>query len=972
MLPQHGVDTNKDRTFASFLLGMREGSNRETISIPLQTQFANFLGKLGIHAVFEDDEEAEEDARQNGSAPNDENRRPTSSAEALSKRVRRASFNEVEDSIHGTNVLPTLAKPLLPHRPRSQNEVFEFDSHPGGKKSTNRDVSSSGAVSLRGGLRPQLSQSSGSRDRNGSKRPVVQIREDPSIYEFEDSVASNEVSETDEDDTQNEQPVRPSTNFRDHQDDLETNARSVRFHRLADRAHNLFHDWHHRTRRKQNSQENMVEQALSFDRRVLKKQAFDQWRERHLRRGSEKQTEVFFQTLEGRANKARDLFLLTKAFTHWAQVTSDEMIRTSAARRHILRTRYFNAWQDITVVNELKVRRQGLAKFFKTWKQRNVQIAGLEDIASNFRASQLRTNSYRDWFWEFCDRRAPAWHNTRIQTRCMDHWAHQSRGLSLRSRWSEGYARLQLLRKIFVLWRSKTAVVQHEYVTADSFRRKALAYQTTEALKRGIVYADPVGRMARNRDSKLLRAILQRWLAQARNAYVARKTDELRLTRNVWTTWNDKLRCQAMSHIISDRIIVQALYKWVIAERLILFQRVARERLKQTTLKSWVRRMKGLCSDLGRSEHWVCSARDVRLKRIIVRNWSQKTESVTDDSISAIGFYRQRAVQKSLSRWKEQKEQVEKLTGWSDRANMFVFVLPAIKKWQDKLELTKKKRRREAFLIVRGRRRENLLRTTWSRLIAANEVAVSDQVAADRRYQQELLTEFLSIWHTQMDIILGQQEQALEYSDRGLLRRTWMTLVEREQNVRLAQSRAEEVFTEQSQLPAAGKALEKLSLRVYRIRGLHETAKKLKTRTEERRQRLMLRFWSDLVQQRRRTVSRPLSPGGLVANATFQDDISSQTLVEVADNNAPDAVAAATPAYLRTPLRRTTGKAKAKTAVPVATPVPAYITPFMNRIKAQYPSGLPRASQPEISRRRKPRREVEDIPERSPVTGGED
>ena len=81
------------------------------------------------------------------------------------------------------------------------------------------------------------------------------------------------------------------------------------------------------------------------------------------------ETERFFTHLERRAGRARDLFLMAKSLTHWAYSASKEIQRTSAARRHILRTRYFSAWRDMTAVNELKVRRQLFGKFFSFWQK---------------------------------------------------------------------------------------------------------------------------------------------------------------------------------------------------------------------------------------------------------------------------------------------------------------------------------------------------------------------------------------------------------------------------------------------------------------------------------------------------------------------------------------------------------------------------------------------------------------------------
>ena len=80
----------------------------------------------------------------------------------------------------------------------------------------------------------------------------------------------------------------------------------------------------------------MARIAQNHDQRLLKTQAFSIWAAKLLDKRQAAETEQFFEQYERRATRARDLFLLNKAFTHWAQSTSDEVARTSVARRHVI------------------------------------------------------------------------------------------------------------------------------------------------------------------------------------------------------------------------------------------------------------------------------------------------------------------------------------------------------------------------------------------------------------------------------------------------------------------------------------------------------------------------------------------------------------------------------------------------------------------------------------------------------------
>ena len=950
--------------FANFLLSMRESSERDSCS--LQDQFAGFLEKLGIYVTFEDEEIEEDEAGNVRVRPEDENKHSEPIAGNGSKRIRRASFNEIEDSIDGVMSSGAFSKLQLPPRSKSQNEVYQTANC--GQKTGLRkpDASRMKSYPPRNGPRSQSPPRLKNEDLRGGKKPVVQIREEPSIYEFEDSIASEEASETDEVNTQIEEQHQEPAKSNGYGDDLETNARSVRYRKLAARAHGIFHDWQRKATERKANRNTMLSQALDLDYRALAKQAFDQWHDRLSGRRSEKTTEAFFQGLENRAGRARDSFLLTKAFTHWAQATSDEIVRTSAARRHILRTRYFNAWQDITVINELKVRRQGLSKFVKSWRLRNAQVTGLNKIASGFRASELRAKSYRDWFWEFCDRRAPSRHNTRTQVRCLDQWAHQSYGHTLRNQWSSRYAQLHVLRKSFTIWRTRSQIIQKHHVDATKLQERLLLAQTIRAISQSSAYRGPFKKMARIRNSVLSENAFQLWLAQTRSVLVAQRAYRSRIMRTVWMKWNDKLRCRVLSYRISDRIIMQALYKWIIAERLKLFERVAIERWMRRTFTRWKQRMLGLCSSLGQSEHSTTLAKDNRSKQHMLKLWQRQAVHRTQDRRTATGFHKQKTLRRFFDAWQQRKQKVEQFTSLSHRAELLVLTSPVIKKWQDKLEATKKKRRRDGFAIVRTQQKTKLLRMTWDQLANTRNNNLQKRLKAVDRHELNILSKVFGAWRSRANDLQFENDRARNKYRVNLLVKTRATILERQETLHLRYNQAEELLVERLKMPTAIEALRKLRRYSFQMNAHNETAGMLQKKNTEKHFRFILRHLSEKAQEQRRSRLGRLSKAA--SSNKQEDDNTTQFTADASRNDVGLGVAVVgTPAYLRTPSRRTTGRLKMKVSGPPITPGPAYITPFMNRIKAQYPSGLPRTIGESRGQRGNAWREVEGIPENSPV-----
>ena len=946
---------------------MREGSHDRDIS--LRDQFKAFLRRQGINVVFDSDED-EVDAPQEEETRNNERRGNTHISERESARrlSRRASFNKIEESMQLAKDQFVSIDGELPQRPRSENELRPIKTSRDRRIAQNNDATNGKTVQPRSRMN-QHSPIVPDEEfpPQPRRKPVVQIREDPSIYEFEDSIASDEVSETDED----ESGVIGGFLYPHPQGRLlKDSADSLRLHRRGAQAHDVFHDWHRKARKQRILRQDQQRQAVASDRRVLKKQAFEQLRNGYLRHRSERETERFFGALETRAKKARDLFLLTKSFTHWAHSAAHEISRTSAARRHIIRTRYFNAWRDITAVNELKVRRQGLSKIFSTWKQRSARIASLNERASGFYSAHLLHESYQDWFWKYCDHRVPAWYDSKIQTRILELWSQSSHKHVARNRWSQDYARQQLLRKVLATWRTRVQIQHQQDVQAMAFERQRTLHAAIESLRRVRLFGNPVARLSTDHNQQVLQKTFHVWHGQTRSLQAARSAHRNHVLRGIWDLWNQKLRCRTVSRMMDDRIVVQALYSWVIAERLALFRRVANDKLKRKLFASWKQRMYGLCSHLGKAEHWVRTARDIHPKTLAMRRWSIKSKALALDEDCATKQFDVTATRRAFGRWKSRWAQVQEHRHYAFRINILLFAAPALEKWQQKRDLSKKQQRRDAFAQMRHQRHDQLVRNTWRTWREAARIAMIQDSDAEARREFMLLARLLNTWGSKTKVAVLREDQAQDMSRRLLLQRSWKQLLHRRELIHDAEDQAEALRFERIELLGAETSLRKLNRQLFQIKALHQTAESLRRYNEEKHFRLMLRYWNDQAQGKRRDEIKE----DFAAQQQSRHDSGSLPAAQgaVTSINAEATSAAlGTPAYLRTPSRRTTGRLKTRIPPAPVTPAPSQITPFWNRIEAlKNPDGhhpFRRAQTDRLERRRRP---FEDIAETSPIRGG--
>lgn len=986
---------------------MRDGNQQAAEGDKAKTLIESFtalLRRLGIQVVFDGDEDT------TGNVSQDEARGAEAGIEAplpvegrrKQTLQRRSSFTNLQDTITSRHSDTRERGHDLPPRPRSQNTALKDKSlrtplEPNVDRQPQRDqYDINGQVSAprRGGLkRSQAEVEADPAHPRPSKKTVVQIREDPSLYEFDQSVTSGDASDPNDDVSRIVELPVVNAHVHISNEEHEAKAKTLRFHHLAAQACNVFWHWCRQARLARDSHDQMFRQATAHDHSILRRQAFEQWRSAFTARIHEKETEKFFGNLEKRAGRARDLFLLTKAFTHWAQCTSDEILRTSAARRHILRTRYFNAWRDITVVNELKVRRQGLSKFLGIWRQKGSHVATLQDEASGFRMTHLAANTYREWFWTFCDRRSPTWYATKLRIKFFDKWRQLTRGLTIRATWSADFAHSRVIRKVVLLWRSRLDETRQLDDDAQLFRRRALLMSASESLHREVDYAPLKRRVELRVDSRLARSALLGWATKTRLSWSAAQINELRIMRNAWTAWNDRLRCQTLSRTIDDRIVVQALYRWVIAERLALCERVGKVKLKDRVFAYWRSKTDAVCSNLGRADYRVRTSREQRMKSQVLEMWTAQAQATMADEAKAQQYRRRRLAVAALEQWTSQARRLSEMDEWCKRAQFFVSATSTINRWREALISTKKARRREAYASIRRAQKIKMTRTLLLKWHNAATNVLELQHQAQYIDEQRLLlaqTSILYQWHGHTLQIVDMKHQADASRNRHLLAAQFHILSGRSDATQRLNSTAIEHITESTEITAR-RSLNKLNLRLFQIKSHREMAESFEDRTRRKHIRLMLKHWSE-------RSKRPSSQAKAIFSQTVQlpkdfldededgdgdqnevrdaattfnvqattfDDFAASTLRPRALNAVPS------PAYLRTPSRRTTGKVAATSRLPLVsgTPQTTQITPFWNRMHAQYPSGLPRSARPDIGRRSGQSRGVEDIQEASPADG---
>ncbi len=699
--------------------------------------------------------------------------------------------------------------------------------------------------------------------------------------------------------------------------------------------------------------EHMERLAAAHDKEILLRQAFEHWRLRLHAKKQAAETERFFNRLERRATKARDLFLLTKAFSHWAQCAREEVLRTSDARQHVLSTKYFRAWREITVMNQLKMRRQGLTKFFGVWMQRYFQILRDEINADLKRHESVSRNAYWHWFWVFCERRAPEWRAGRLKRKYLFQWVAIFRS-DVRLNQQVVLRSMNSTRKNILLpWVEKSRVIISSQREAHTFNEQKRAAFTFQAWKRTARYA-PFARQVSNMvDWRVAGETFSTFVARYRFEKQAEFVNRLRIMRTAWTQWNDRLRWQSLAHRIDDRYLLESLYKWVIAERYTLLQRLSVERLKRFTFY----KLKQYCTlrqavrESGRQivEE---TQRKSRL-RLLVRHWYSQLGSHDQDEQIAFEFRAPKVAQDTLQLWSQASEHVRDLNGMAKHANFYFFTRKCYKRWQSATIDSKRQKRRNAYVQVRRRSKMSLVARVlgqWRDIYAQNQDLQQQAGLVGQTRLLQIGTDLFDRWKLQSDLRRGQDYQAIQHYERRVLERHLYTWIERLED----QARLEETAELNDEMRVKNTAFgwfNKLRLKIIELKGREANAENLRAWYEKRHFRNILRNWHDQAAgkldrpQQHTTFSSRINRVRLQAEADDRDGPTRRAedwtdfdigewipALEAQSSSAP------LPGYLSTPSKRA---ARAKALVRVST-TPAG-TPFEHRHRSQTGS-TPRTS----------------------------
>lgn len=780
---------------------------------------------------------------------------------------------------------------------------------------------------------------------------------------YESSESKSADSPASEHDGFDREESPPELLYRPQLSDLLRDASTFNMYRQRAISRRVLTQWLKRAFQARQIRETRENIAFARDRSTLLRQAFEPWRAIIQQKRHTARTERFFRHLEERATRARDLYLMTKAFTHWAQLTSEEVARTSAARRHVLSVKYFNAWREITAVNELKAQRFAFQKPFKKWRKKIADLKAAEAQAVAVHNDSLRRTSYWQWFWCFCDNRAPEWYDHRLKRRSLLYWLRSFRTNRERDHEITVHNRQFALGSALKMWSQKARNITSIQQEAESFERHHALRETFDKWAIQSRLAPAASRVSDMVDARVLRNALSKWISKARMADQADEVDRLRSLRNAWTSWNDTLRCLALRARIDERLKMETMYKWILMERFQLMRRIREQRIKREVFTRFVTNTRDTYTRLLSRAEIHEEYRSDDLMRAKFEVWRERLMLQREREYVAFEFYAPRLAQESLMAWKSKHQQIAKMEDWARDANFYFTMNRTLKRWHQATLESAKRRRQEAYAKVRRKRKINMASkalTTWAtrtKNIVEMEIQAAD---VDREKLLHLTSELFARWHDKtlkraQDCQDADWHYFREIAFDQLIQLSETYVIRREM-----EDQADQVYRSHV-LRNAGASLRKLSLRIFQIRSTIETAEAMRERTLRKHSRNLFRHW---VESTRLKLEARDSPGPALTPARFSNfgDVDrgaalfdpwiqnpSETPFKLSDftsvSQEPTTTTAsplATPSYMTSPSKRAArARALAQMSTTPATPLH---TPFASRLLRASASTNPVAS----------------------------
>lgn len=534
--------------------------------------------------------------------------------------------------------------------------------------------------------------------------------------------------------------------------------------------------------------------------------------------------EIVARTQYQIAAAAWDFFLMSKAFSHWANRADEEVQRTQIARRHILRRRYFTAWLGQEERDETEAESKavwfGQLSVLRQWRGVAVAAAKMsgfwQKIAERRERRDVAEQTLSDWYQESKLRLAAAIDSRRLRAACLQHWQAETRWLNSAHEEADGIFKGTLLGSYMRHWKGEARI--------------------QERAEEGAV---PI---ITRRDEFLRSGLALAWRHEAEEARNQEKAAAVRELGELAKHWVYETRLIEWQEEQDAESLDTLTYHWYCEWRLVLCRRAIEQQEKVRFSEKW---LVAAGTQAERSYHLRGLARDVRHHDSIAGFFRASMDALEDletQAFHARGMIVQRVVPKVVRHWINQLKHHHHMNRWSHLAASFSVGEAVLPHWQEIRRQEWKARMHRLYRDFRHRIRTDTVADCLDGWRTAKANTVSRGWEADNILVEddtELMAEIADAWRARADRAVFSNEVA-EDADKEAYLTQWHALAEVQQENHL--DAAEFDFAQ-----TAGSYWDEWTLASVAQRGRERTVQEFLGHNARRDQRHFFAAWASRV-----------------------------------------------------------------------------------------------------------------------------
>ncbi|KAI7542199.1 hypothetical protein KC331_g8118 [Hortaea werneckii] len=340
----------------------------------------------------------------------------------------------------------------------------------------------------------------------------------------------------------------------------------------------------------------------------------------------------------------------------------------------------------------------------------------------------------------------------------------------------------------------------------------------------------------------LQRRAFKTWHHRLQLERQAAQVNHQRVLQSAWTKWNDNLRCRALGQRIDERVLIESLYKWALAEREQLFTRAMDGKILRRAFGWWRYRAGEAQDKLTMAERVFAEQQHRRRLAQAMGCLNREMRRLEDLDRMAIEFANARVLPRLLQGWAMKARHAMELRRWAGDARFYTLATRSLAVWRERTTQHVHARRKEAY----------------------THAAVAKSMDGEAEYRlhernRRAAIEAFGRWQEKTAQVQESSERA-NALDRTRLAVSALAAIAAAHSQHQELERQADEFRHEQELVLLGAMMKKLQWTQFTAARRAESAEALLLRNRDQHIRQMLRHWALVTADRRTTRASTPAP----------------------------------------------------------------------------------------------------------------